>query len=155
MTRLLLIFLILSAPFPTAFAQETTETSTCPVDQTNMFDEENNLFEIEVDGETREYLLFIPEDYDPEQAMPLVIVFSGETQTANDIALMSEWHFLGEEEGFITAYLETLDDWWNDGVVTIPEKLEVNDVAFTQALIEDVVQKWCVDRNRIFASGAS
>lgn len=113
------------------------------------------MFEVEVDGQTRQYLLFVPESYDSTQAMPLVIVFSGGTQTANDIALMSEWYLLGEEEGFITAYPESRGDWWNDGVVTIPRTVEVNDVAFTQALIDDITQKWCVDRDHIFASGGS
>lgn len=155
MKRLFIILLILFVSLPTTFAQDTPETSTCPPHQTSVFDEVNTMFEVEVDGQTRHYRLYVPESYDPEQAMPLVIVFPGATQSVTDIAVMSGWHLLGEEEGFITVYPQITNRWWNDGVVTIPAVLETDDVAFTQALIDDITQKWCVDGDHIFASGVS
>jgi polyhydroxybutyrate depolymerase len=116
---------------------------------------ESSMNNVDVDGRKRQYLPFVPKTYVPEQPIPLVIVFSGGLQSPSDIALMSSWHVLGEEKGFITVYPQTLDAWWNSGVVTIPEKLAVNDVAFTQALIDDISRNWTVDRNRIYLSGVS
>ena len=155
MMKYLISILLLVFTVMPIVAQDTVETTTCPPDQTMIDDGGNKMFEVDVDGQARRYALFVPKSYDPEKAMPLVIVFAGATQSVDDIAAMSKWHRLGEEKGFMTAYPESVDGWWNDGVVTTPATLEIDDVAFAQSLIEDITGKWCVDKDRIFVSGAS
>jgi polyhydroxybutyrate depolymerase len=154
MTRLILSIFIIATLSP-VFAQDAPKTSPCPPHQTTTFDAENNRFQMEVDGLTREYLLYVPKSYDPEKPMPLVIAFPAGLQTPEAMAETSKWHVLGEQVGFITAYPAFVDLWWNDGVVTKPDVLEVDDINFVKALIEDIAQKWCVDRDHIFASGGS
>ncbi|MBP8857704.1 MAG: hypothetical protein KBG60_06770, partial [Anaerolineaceae bacterium] len=55
-------------------------------------------------GETRRYLLYVPESYDPDKATPLVFNIHGYAQWPANQRDISNWNELADEEGFIVVY---------------------------------------------------
>lgn len=54
--------------------------------------------------QTRKYLVYIPESYDPEQLTPLVISIHGFVQWPAHQESMTGWNKLADEYGFIVVY---------------------------------------------------
>jgi len=54
--------------------------------------------------QTRKYLVYIPESYDPEQLTPLVISIHGFVQWPAHQESMTVWNKLADEYGFIVVY---------------------------------------------------
>lgn len=109
---------------------------------------------IEVDGYDRSYWLHIPDSYTGEAPVPLLFDFhasrgSGESQLATSI-----YPRVTDADGVITAFP---DGWegsrgtgWNIGPCCVED---VDDVAFTMAMIEDIETVACIDSSRIYAAG--
>src|SRR5690606_10978381 len=55
-------------------------------------------------GERREYLLYVPESYDPANSVPLVINIHGFAQWPANQAEDSQWNQVADEEGFIVVH---------------------------------------------------
>ena len=110
---------------------------------------------ITVDGKTRSYWLYVPKDC-PSGA-PLVVAMHGEGGGSSDQT--PYFNEIADAEKFIVAYPQgepvyfpslggTANGWNASG--------EVNaDVAFIKALIDDVDQRYQIDRQRIYCCGFS
>jgi polyhydroxybutyrate depolymerase len=107
-------------------------------------------------GERREYLLHVPESYDPATETPLVLsLHAGATWPAHQMNL-SHWNRLADENGFIVVYpagtpvlLGVVRIWR-----TSPEDV-MKDVQFIAALIDTLEATYNIDRTRIYANGMS
>lgn len=107
-------------------------------------------------GETREYLLHVPDSYDPAEPIPLVIsLHAGATWPAHQKNL-SRWNGLADEHGFIVVYPSGTALLF--GVVriwrTTPEDV-MRDVQFISALIDTLETAYNIDPARIYANGTS
>ncbi len=107
-------------------------------------------------GETREYLLHVPDSYDPAEPTPLVIsLHAGATWPAHQMNL-SHWNRLADENGFIVVYpsgtpvLFDVVRIWR----TTPEDV-MKDVQFISALIDTLEAAYNIDPARIYANGMS
>lgn len=105
-------------------------------------------------GETREYLVYVPESYDPSEPTPLVIsMHAGYSWPAQQMNL-SRWNRLADEDGFIVVYPSAtgFPSMWH--TFRTGAGLE-EDVRFVSDLIDTLRTRYRIDRERIYANGMS
>lgn len=105
-------------------------------------------------GETREYLLHVPESYDPAEPVPLVIsLHAGYAWPAHQMNL-SHWNRLADEDGFIVVYPSAtgFPSMWH--TFRAGDGLE-RDVRFISDLIDTLRTEYRIDPERIYANGMS
>lgn len=108
------------------------------------------------DGRTRSFLLHAPESSLSGRPAPLVVLFHGVFATGEAILGVTRFADEAEREGFLVAAGDGVGRSWNAGVCCDPAReQEVDDVAFTRALVEKVEQEYCVDPERVYATGFS
>lgn len=100
----------------------------------------------------RTYVLSLPADYDPSHAYPLVFAFHG---LGNDGAGVSgPWYFGIEQKGG-TPSIFVYPDGLDAGDGTGWPNQDGRDVAFFDAMLDDLKTGYCVDENRVFSTGHS
>jgi len=122
----------------------------------SMLDRSNG--EIASSGETREYLLHVPDSYDPAEPTPLVIsLHAGATWPAQQ-ANLTGWNRLADEHGFLVVYpsgtpqlLNVVRIWRTFGRGPRLER----DVRFISDLIDTLQVRYNVDPARVYANGMS
>ncbi len=103
----------------------------------------------------------IPPSYDASQPLPLVLVLHGAFSTARQMDHWAEWSSLADREGFIVVYPEGIGIWgflqhWNAGHCCGKAVRDGwDDVAFMDALIENLLERYAVDERRIYMVGLS
>lgn len=112
---------------------------------------------IESGGLTREFRLFVPPANDPTSAVPLVLNFHGLGSNARGQEVYSRMVEKATAEGFITAAGEGVGRSWNAGqVCCAPANQQgVDDVQFTRDMVARIASEYCIDPQRIFATGMS
>jgi polyhydroxybutyrate depolymerase len=108
-------------------------------------------------GDTRTYTLWLPADYDGTTPLPLVVNYHG---TGGTPATIDEFSSTLSEKAaardMIVVAPQGLDGeavtsrWVVPGFGTAPD-----DIAFTDALIDDLATTYCIDRSRVYATGFS
>jgi polyhydroxybutyrate depolymerase len=121
----------------------------------------DHLRTIDVDGRRRSYLIHVPADYNPRQPTPVVLAFHGALLNAEQMV-----HFCGlNEKADATKFLAVYPNGtgfggrmltWNAGdCCGQAERNNVDDVAFTRALLDDLATLVNVDAKRVYATGMS
>lgn len=137
---------------------------------------------IEVDGYTREYLVYVPEAVAaaPTTPVPLVFMFHGSSGDGEKFLRGSGWREQADAEGFVAVFPTGLEyfvtedgknHWstkWSSS--TLADDIDVarrlpgypadapwpaDDVSFTEQMIDDVSAHLAVDPARIHVSGFS
>ena len=134
--------------------------STCAI---NCEDPGYRLMTQVIDGETitREYIIHVPSGYQEGDNLPLVIVYHGfggcayymadETGGLNDLA---------DEENFFVAYPQAAyrpakeDTYWEPGF-NGGESIYLDDIFFSEQLIEHIDEEFSLDLSRLYAAGYS
>jgi polyhydroxybutyrate depolymerase len=112
--------------------------------------------DLEVDGVTRRYELHVPPAYDGRTPLPLVLTFHGFGGRPAQIRMFTQMDATADARGFVVVYPEGLDESWNAGVCCgLSAENEVDDVGFVRAVIEDISERGCIDRSRVYATGMS
>lgn len=109
---------------------------------------------IDVDGTEREYILTLPDDYDPERPYRLVFGFHGSQYDADWVAngeepLTGPYFGLQEEaagSAIFVAGQALPGSWSNTGG---------RDLAYVEALLASLQAELCIDERRVFATGFS
>jgi len=109
----------------------------------------------------RHYRLFVPKNYDPALAWPLVIMMPGHRVDLYSLADYTQLECTAEANGFLLVYAEQewrSDSfrwaWWTDwDWVSKPDTNP--DVAFLRDLVDDVAAGWSVDRQQVYGVGHS
>lgn len=113
--------------------------------------------EISAGGLERTYLIYAPSVDSRSHPLPLVLVYHGADDTAADTS--QETGLLAQAEqkkDMIVAFLQGVQDTWNDDAGDPPaERENVNDVAFTEAVLHQVESRLFVNRKRVVATGLS
>lgn len=111
---------------------------------------------IQVDGRTREYLQYLPEDWEHQLDLPVLFVLhGGNVGTPENTMNGIDFRDLADQDKFILIYPAGVDKNWNDGRPTDANLQGVDDVNFFRELIAKLVSKYSVDTNAIFATGIS
>jgi len=107
-------------------------------------------------GRTRTVRVHVPKGYNSQTRTPVVINFHGRNSTASQQELLSGMTPKSDAAGFLLVYPTGVGQTWNDGLCCGQAQSEnVDDVAFTKDLIDELNAKLCVDNKRIFATGLS
>ena len=116
---------------------------------------------LEHDNETREYLLYVPDSYDPSTSHPVMLSFHGGTGTAEAQMYTSDMRSLADAEGFLLIYPQALDSEfgtiWNtliDGAID-DNKIDFDDFGFVENLLDTAGETYNVDDQRVYATGYS
>ena len=114
--------------------------------------------EIEVGAFNRKYTLFVPAAVKANKAAPVVFVFHGSGGTGPGFDRMSGFRDVAELEEFVLVMPNAIEHNWNDGraipgIASMDE--DVDDVAFVDAMIEDIGRTQRLDSKRLYATGFS
>jgi len=115
--------------------------------------------DLRINGLRRTYELRLPEGYDPNRKLPLVVAVHGAFSTAKKMEQETQFSELADEYGFIAAYpngmgIGGLVQHWNAGhCCGKAAKDDLDDVGFLTAVIEDVQRDFPVDR--VYMTGFS
>jgi polyhydroxybutyrate depolymerase len=108
-------------------------------------------------GETRDYLLYVPESYDPSTPTALVISIHGFSQWPAHQSQLTGWNDLAEEYGFIVVYPSGMGfpKRWRTQGEPGSDTDPVLDVTFISDLIDRMESEYNIDPARIYANGLS
>jgi polyhydroxybutyrate depolymerase len=113
---------------------------------------------------TREYYMYVPENYDSGTATPLLIAYHGFGGTATAFAgsEVGDLNDVADTNNFLIAYPQALDHVGGekDGIFWDPadngiQDIGQNDVYFTQELIADAAANYNIDAALVYAAGYS
>ncbi|KAK5631364.1 hypothetical protein RRF57_007078 [Xylaria bambusicola] len=110
----------------------------------------------------RKYLFWVPPNYDANQQTALILSFHGATRTPEsqaDLDLLTTPFFSsGEKDHHIVVYPSSGEygknkgRYWQ-GAPQVPH--DVDDVAYVLEILEDMEAKFCIDTQRVYATGKS
>ncbi len=106
------------------------------------------------DGITRNHITYVPSGYIPGTPMPLVFVMHGFTQSAEAMMNLTGFNALAEQEGFIVAYPNGVNNGWNTSS-PFPGGSTADDVGYIGALRDTLITQLSIDTTRIYATGFS
>lgn len=115
---------------------------------------------LEVDGRTRTYHLTVPDGVRRGTPLPLLLVFHGLGGTGEEMREMTGFDAWAKDRGFIVAYPDAVPEarrGWAMGceLCTPADRLGIDDVRFTRAVLDDIRGRYPVDGARVFAAGFS
>jgi polyhydroxybutyrate depolymerase len=113
---------------------------------------------LNVDGELRNYELHVPDGERPEDGWPLVVVLHGLGSNASRIRSQVGFDQIADAEGFITAYPDGLARAWLDagiGNVFADTDIASQNLAFIDALIDEIDMEYDLDLRRVYTTGLS
>jgi polyhydroxybutyrate depolymerase len=126
-------------------------------------------FTIRVGELERRYTVHVPPGYDGQQAVPVVIMLHGGGGTGRAAATETGWGAKADQAGFLAVFPEAVardpakpssfaanPQLWNDGSDRFYSGQKApDDVAFLNAMLDDLFARFAVDRARIFVTGFS
>ena len=117
------------------------------------------------DGLEREYIVYVPDNYDGTSDVPLLFCFHGGSGYANEFLQMVNMNAIADTAGFIVIYPQGAFDYGaleqgQDSSFAYTSWLHKsptthNDVNFIDALIDTLNSQYLVDLNRVYACGYS
>jgi polyhydroxybutyrate depolymerase len=114
------------------------------------------------DGVVRRFLVHVPNSLaqpnGSNQAVPLLFAFHGGNGDGKGMQGLTGFNAIAEREAFIVIYPDGLGKGWNDGRstrVSTAHRDKVNDLAFFDAMLEQVSKLHKIDAQRIYATGIS
>ena len=109
------------------------------------------------DGIERDYILYVPEIYDGSTAVPLVLNFHGFGSSASQQMFYGDFRDIADTEGFLLVHPEGTtfigNQFWNVGFPGLSSNID--DVGFTEALIDELATLYTIDLDRVYATGMS
>jgi len=116
---------------------------------------------LEHDDMAREYLLYVPQSYTGEVAVPVLLSFHGGGGDATGhLEWVSDMRDLSETEGFILVYpegslLDSGDAHWNPIPPSPESKSNTDDFGFVEAMLNAIGEEHNMDTTRVYATGYS
>ena len=111
------------------------------------------------DGENREYILFIPENYKGTSAVPVVFNFHGNGEVASDYMMRADMRAAAQANPFILVYPQGSclngSTHWNPCPIGEDNKSDTDDIGFFESLLQVLSASYNVDSNRVYAVGYS
>lgn len=111
------------------------------------------------DGLSRQFIMYVPTNYNSDIEYPLMINFHGFGGTASDFVETADMRSLAENENFIIVYPQgTLlggFPHWNSSAPSIDNKSSVDDIGFVEKMIENISSTYSINEKRVYAAGYS
>ena len=117
-----------------------------------------NEFDVVFDEIPREYIVYIPENYDHSIPSPILFVFHGFGGSNNFTMNSTGFNEIADQENFIVVYPQgslilNLLAHWNVGGFTASSNTD--DVAFVDYLISSLSEMYNLNLDRVYATGMS
>ena len=113
---------------------------------------------LKVGGLTRTYVVHVPKGRDPKSPLPVVLALHGATMNGPMMAWFSGLNRKADEAGFLAVYPNGTGThssyFWNGGTGPAAQN-NVDDVAFIDALLDELSRTYTVDARRVYATGMS
>jgi polyhydroxybutyrate depolymerase len=108
---------------------------------------------LDVGGTPRRYLQTVPEAHDGETPVPVVLDFHGLLEGAEIHSQMSQYSPLAQEEGFVAIFPHGSGEpvRWDAN----PNSADNQDLAYFDAMMDQLGSELCIDTSRIYATGLS
>jgi polyhydroxybutyrate depolymerase len=123
---------------------------------------ETTFHTLRIDGRERSFLLHLPPQASATHRVPLLLAFHGYTGNANVEMETTGLNDVADSAGFAVAYpigtgrLGYAGLTWNAATCCgSAERLRIDDVAFSHALVQAVTRATPVDSTRVYATGFS
>lgn len=117
---------------------------------------QQTLFEnLSHDGINREYILYVPDSYDPNQATPLLFNFHGYTSNAEQQMFYGDFRPIADREGFIIVHPQGTLDINGNTYFNAAWGGDVDDVGFSAALIDHISTSHNINQERVYSTGMS
>lgn len=125
-------------------------------------------FTVQAAGLDRHYLVHVPK-YEVATALPVVVMLHGGGGTSRAAATETGWAAKADEAGFLAVFPDAMPpdpsrpgqfrnnpQLWNDGSDRFYRGQQApDDVAFFNAMLDDLASRFPVDKRRIYATGFS
>jgi poly(3-hydroxybutyrate) depolymerase len=115
---------------------------------------------LERGGETRYYLLNVPENADNQT--PLMLIFALHGYDMNNVAVKGLYNFTQRSNGQAITVLPQGEgpppgdvSHWGDGVLQSTWNGGDTNYNYIRALIDDLSERYCIDTSRVFITGFS
>jgi polyhydroxybutyrate depolymerase len=114
---------------------------------------------LEVGGRKRTYLTYVPQGL--RRGAPLVLVMHGSGENGAHMRRAATGYGfdrLADEQGFVVVYPDAYEGYWNACNVVgdySANSLNIDDVGFLMGIVDQLITEIGVDRDRVFAAGAS
>jgi polyhydroxybutyrate depolymerase len=109
---------------------------------------------LQLGGMARTFILHVPSSYTGKAAVPLVLDWHGLGSSGSGQKGVSGYGALSDEEGFIVAWPNGLENAWNIGPCCTTSR-SVDDLGFARAIVAEIQGRACVDPKRIYSDGYS
>jgi polyhydroxybutyrate depolymerase len=113
---------------------------------------------LEVDGLPRSWQAYVPASLAP--GAPLIILLHGSMGEGRDMQAMTFFGFdvLAERQGLVVAYPDGFERHWNDcrgSAEYSANTRDIDDVSFLRALVAVLIERYDIDRQRVYVAGLS
>jgi polyhydroxybutyrate depolymerase len=105
---------------------------------------------IDIEGQSRSYLLTVPATYSPDAPTPLLLALHQFSDTASGMRKLTGFDAIAEREGLIVCYPQGQWRVWNAG-----QRDSDADLKFLSALVDKLATEYRIDRDRVYATGIS
>ena len=112
---------------------------------------------LQYDGNNRQYELYIPQNYDGSESVPLLFNFHAGDGTSASQIYISDMRNLADENNFILVYPQAIADPTDGGSLNWMFKGESDhdDIYFVEAMIDEIATQYSIDQSRVYACGYS
>jgi polyhydroxybutyrate depolymerase len=102
------------------------------------------------DDRERDYWVYTPANYDESQPHTLLIALHPATTSGEDMAIMTRFEHLADENGVLMVFPNSVGGRWNSS-----GEFAFDDVGFISALLDTIITDYAVDESDVFVLGYS
>ncbi|KAI1863091.1 hypothetical protein JX265_007471 [Neoarthrinium moseri] len=107
-------------------------------------------------NKSRSFMYWLPPNYDPKTPAPIIISYHGVRQSPTKQANLDQFDNTRFNTDMIAVYPQAVTPPGSDEVMWQgPRKATQDDIGFTMEILDQLEEEFCVDTDRIYASGKS
>ncbi|MCB9032879.1 MAG: T9SS type A sorting domain-containing protein [Chitinophagales bacterium] len=110
--------------------------------------------QFQFENRVRNYIVYLPKNFSPNENLPLVINMHGFTQNGGFQMNYTKYNALADTARCIVVYPNGIDARWNSGTFFFIES-DVNDVGFLSELIDRMHLLYNINLEKVYATGYS
>jgi polyhydroxybutyrate depolymerase len=123
---------------------------------TLLFGQQSQNITIDVNGTNRQFILYVPNIYDASNPAPLLFCFHGYGSSASTNYAYTKFRDIADTAGFVLIHPQGSTDAFGTPHFNVGwGTSNVDDVAFTEAMIDYAEGNYNINSNRIYSTGMS